>query len=810
MATRNERTSKELTSARDAQTLLAAARSGCPLNGYNAAHALHRLHAIVVTEAGGRAGDASERACDELLALIQRQQLVGRMGAKHVSKMYWSLSKLSRHLDLSSSPTVQAVLCALRARIRVIGHELDAQACSNLAYAMALADPAVDDAPLAGVLAEAVARRASELNALDVATFFKSRARPLRWLCARAEGRDKDGAAADAASACRLAARVLGAPEASSRLVGQLSADGVGDFAWALGWLAPVWAEPAAASIGSGREATTPAADASRVADSAAAVQLAQAAARVAARAVELAASLDWQAAAHVDFMARSASHHGVDISSGSPRPSGTDGADVSAGGGSGGSSARAAAAGDALRTVHARARAALSAVREAPDGAPARRRAASALFAAEAAALLVDLGQPGLGAHSRAKRKRTPLPAALPPGGGGGGGCGASSETAGARPSVLVFDDARALRLLKNEHACATRRWRRFARGKTRGRAWSPRARTAAGTFDACAMRMPALADSLTLALHGAAAQMREGAALWLYAPVADGVLGHGMRALQEGVPPAPRAHAPASAGAAAGRPAEAARVLLFERARVVRADAGCALLCARRTREPAHARTAAWRTTEPTPAGAAGAAALLGAPARWSVLPGLFSGGGLDVMSALLLRALPAPRARARVLDFGCGSGALARALLARTASVELTLLDADALAIAAARRNVRAHTCLVSDGFCALPARAAGSFDWIVSNPPVHACNGVEQDFGVLERLCTQAPAWLRRARGSGPHARGGELHLVAQEYVPVGALLDGTRAYTHVRAVYSSDGRFAVWSARVRDGDPSSPR
>lgn len=47
------------------------------------------------------------------------------------------------------------------------------------------------------------------------------------------------------------------------------------------------------------------------------------------------------------------------------------------------------------------------------------------------------------------------------------------------------------------------------------------------------------------------------------------------------------------------------------------------------------------------------------------WVTLPGLFAGGGLDVMTTILLRTLPPPPVRARVLDFCSGSGTIAAAL-------------------------------------------------------------------------------------------------------------------------------------------------
>lgn len=49
----------------------------------------------------------------------------------------------------------------------------------------------------------------------------------------------------------------------------------------------------------------------------------------------------------------------------------------------------------------------------------------------------------------------------------------------------------------------------------------------------------------------------------------------------------------------------------------------------------------------------------------------PGLFAGGGLDVMTRALLEALPPlPSAKARVLDFACGSGAIAAVISRKSA--------------------------------------------------------------------------------------------------------------------------------------------
>merc|ERR1712025_1214024 len=68
-------------------------------------------------------------------------------------------------------------------------------------------------------------------------------------------------------------------------------------------------------------------------------------------------------------------------------------------------------------------------------------------------------------------------------------------------------------------------------------------------------------------------------------------------------------------------------------------------------------------------------------GGDRKWMVVPGLFAGGGLDVMTSLLLDQLAAAALPPGtcVLDFGCGSGTLAAGLIERCQATA-TLLDSD----------------------------------------------------------------------------------------------------------------------------------
>ena len=122
----------------------------------------------------------------------------------------------------------------------------------------------------------------------------------------------------------------------------------------------------------------------------------------------------------------------------------------------------------------------------------------------------------------------------------------------------------------------------------------------------------------------------------------------------------------------------------------------------------------------------------------------------------------------------------------------ALKLHLLDADAVALHAARANVSGARFWLSDCWAELPPKKR--FDWIVSNPPVH--NGLQTDFRVLRSLVTAASRRLRK---------GGSVWIVCQEYVPVGRLLAAELpVLTAARAVFD-DGRFTVWTAqRARSG------
>jgi len=172
-----------------------------------------------------------------------------------------------------------------------------------------------------------------------------------------------------------------------------------------------------------------------------------------------------------------------------------------------------------------------------------------------------------------------------------------------------------------------------------------------------------------------------------------------------------------------------------------------------------------------------------------RISSLPGVFSHGRLDEGSQLLLKtvpSLPGP-----LLDVGCGAGVLGAAY-ARAGAQGLHLVDADALALAAARRTFAQNglSAQVGPGDV-FPDLAGGGdvlrFRSIVSNPPFH--QGVHTDSRVIADLISGAAARLER---------GGTLTLVCNRFLPI---LDPLEAHFGAVRTLADDGRYRVVQARA---------
>ena len=108
-----------------------------------------------------------------------------------------------------------------------------------------------------------------------------------------------------------------------------------------------------------------------------------------------------------------------------------------------------------------------------------------------------------------------------------------------------------------------------------------------------------------------------------------------------------------------------------------------------------------------------------------------GLFSARALDEGTALLLRELEQLSPMTRILDLGCGYGAIGLTLAARWPDSKIDMVDTDIRAVEAANDNAaRIHlgnaTATLSDGIRDLPRQSIGTFELVVSNLPAQAGN------------------------------------------------------------------------------------
>jgi 16S rRNA (guanine1207-N2)-methyltransferase len=316
----------------------------------------------------------------------------------------------------------------------------------------------------------------------------------------------------------------------------------------------------------------------------------------------------------------------------------------------------------------------------------------------------------------------------------------GRALEAADICGRVLLANHVGRLAAALAERGFAVSRWnRRLVAGGPCAEPWP-----APDPFDAALLRLPRARDEQEMAAHACLGALHEGGRLIVYGGNAEGI-----------------------------RPAAAMLARLAGAVETLAARGHGRVLAARRPADASRLRAtlAAWRTVMPLE--------IAGLPRAWVTYPGVFAAGRIDEGTALLLGALPPLRAGDRVLDYGCGSGVIGAAALAREPGIALDLLDNDAVALEAARENVPGARTTLGLNLTA----AGGPWDAILSNPPLHS--GFVEDHALLEGLVADAPRRLRP---------GGCLAIVVQRRLPLDRLLA-----THFPrvAIAAETSRYRVW-------------
>ena len=172
-----------------------------------------------------------------------------------------------------------------------------------------------------------------------------------------------------------------------------------------------------------------------------------------------------------------------------------------------------------------------------------------------------------------------------------------------------------------------------------------------------------------------------------------------------------------------------------------------------------------------------------VLGQALTFTTDAGVFSRDGLDRGTEVLLESLPV--LSGRVLDLGCGWGAVGVALGARYPQLELVLTDINRRAAELARRNLAANgvrgEVIQGDGFEAV----TGDFDAILTNPPIRAGKAV------IYGLFAQARERLRE---------GGALYIVIRKQQGAPSALKYLKTlYTDVRVIGRGSGYHVIRAA-----------
>ncbi|QSX33107.1 methyltransferase [Shewanella avicenniae] len=162
-----------------------------------------------------------------------------------------------------------------------------------------------------------------------------------------------------------------------------------------------------------------------------------------------------------------------------------------------------------------------------------------------------------------------------------------------------------------------------------------------------------------------------------------------------------------------------------------------------------------------------------------------GVFSEKQLDQGTELLLQHLTP--LSGRVLDFGCGAGVIAVALLQHQPELALECVDINAMALLSCTLTLAANgmnaKVYPSDGL----AQTNGQFNAIISNPPFH--DGLMSTTDIATRFVQDSRQQL---------ARNGVWQIVANRHLPYGDAIEN--AFGNVNVV-AENNRYKVYQNKI---------
>jgi 16S rRNA (guanine1207-N2)-methyltransferase len=167
----------------------------------------------------------------------------------------------------------------------------------------------------------------------------------------------------------------------------------------------------------------------------------------------------------------------------------------------------------------------------------------------------------------------------------------------------------------------------------------------------------------------------------------------------------------------------------------------------------------------------------------------PGVFSADGIDPGSAALAAALPKVM-KGRAIDLGAGWGFLSAAVLKRDGVTSVELVEADAVALEAAKQNIMDTRAIFQwDDATTYTTDPA---DHVVMNPPFHTDRSADPDLG---RAFIRNAARLLKPKGT--------LWLVANRHLPYENTLEES---FHTVQLLNQSASYKIYSATR----PKTPR
>ncbi|NQY64435.1 MAG: methyltransferase [Alteromonadaceae bacterium] len=153
-------------------------------------------------------------------------------------------------------------------------------------------------------------------------------------------------------------------------------------------------------------------------------------------------------------------------------------------------------------------------------------------------------------------------------------------------------------------------------------------------------------------------------------------------------------------------------------------------------------------------------------------AALPGVFSQGGLDKGTALLLPNLP-KNIRGKVLDFGCGAGVIACFIGKKYSDIQLSLIDINALALQSAKKTLEINN-LSGNVFASNSlSKVNEKYQHVVSNPPFH--QGLKTHYAATESFLHEIKRFI---------SSKGDITIVANSFLKYRPIMEDSIGRTNI--------------------------